>query len=244
MSDKQKNVAMLKGLRLNMFNDGLYFPEVELTTKGKHAGKQRFNWSSKFIFPLKDTKEGKAILAQARAAMKAAKEAKWGDKADEIKIKSTSTPVGDGDHEDVTFSAYEGAHFLSASKTVYGPKGGNEDDVPNRPFRIIGPRKVKDKNGDLRFPDMKPGEDGAPYSGCYVNVKVEFWGQDADGTRGIPNRINATILAVQFAKHGEPFGGGTRTNVDDEFDEEDFDDNDDDLGGDSSGDDDYDDDIL
>lgn len=241
MAEKQENVVMLKGLRLNMFNDGLYEPEVELTTKGKHEGKYRFNWFSKFILPPKDTTEGKALVTQIRQAMSAAKKVRWGDKADDIRIKSTSTPLGDGDHEDVTFSAYEGCYFLSASKTVYGRKGGDESDVPNRPFRIIGPKKVKDKNGDLRFPDMEVGQEGAPYSGCYVNLKVEFWGQDADGTRGIPNRINATILAVQFARHGDPFGGGTRTNVDEEFDEEDFDDDfgdEDDLGGSSSSDDD------
>lgn len=244
MAEKKNepNVVMLKGLRLNMFNDQLYYPEAELTTKGKHKGKWRFNWSSKFIFPKKDTSEGKALHEQARAAMKAAKEVKWKDKADEIKIKSTSTPLGDGDHEDVTFSAYEGAHFLSASKTVYGPKDGDEKDVPKRPFRIIGPKKVKNPDtGELKFPDMKPGEEGAPYSGCKVNVKVEFWGQDADGDRGIPNRINATILAVQFKEHGDAFGGGTRTNVDDEFEEEDIDDDDDDLGGTSTSDDDDDD---
>lgn len=67
-----------------------------------------------------------------------------------------------------------------------------------------------------------------------MNVKVEFWGQEADGERGIPNRLNATILAIQFAKHGDAFGGGgTRVNVEDEFDDE-FDEDDDDLdvGGD------------
>jgi hypothetical protein len=147
----------------------------------------------------------------------------------------SNTPVQDGDDEEVTtFGPMTGAHFLSASKTVYGPKDGSESDVPKRPFRVIGPRKVKDPTtGDLKFPDVKSGDETAPYSGCYVNVKVEFWAQEADSERGIPNRMNATILAVQFAKHGESFGGGTRVNVDDEFDEED---GDDDLGGSASND--------
>ena len=226
----EPHIVMLKGVRLNMFNDQLYFPEAELTTKGKKKGCFRFNWSSKFIFPKKDTPEGKALLAAAKAGMSAAKKNKWGDKADDMKIKSSNTPLQDGDHEDITFSAYEGAYFLSASKTVYGPNGGSETDVPKRPYRIIGPRKVKNDAGELKFPDVKPGEEGAPYSGCTVNLKAEFWGQDADGERGIPNRLNATILAVQFAKHGDAFGGSsTRVNVDDEFDEEDDGDGDDDL---------------
>lgn len=237
MADKKDtpNIVMLKGLRLNMFGEGLYFPESELATKGKHKGKYRFNWSSKFILPGKDTPEGEELRKKARAAMVEAKKMKWGDKADDIRIKQSNTPLQDGDDEEVNnFEPMKGSFFISASKTVYGKQGGDENDVPKRPFRVIGPRKVKDSNGDLRFPDVSVGEEGAPYSGSYVNVKLEFWGQDADSDRGIPNRINATILAVQFAKHGEPFGGGTRTNVDEEFDEEDDDDSGDDLGGGSS----------
>ena len=232
--EDQPHIVMFKGVRLNMFDEQLYFPQAELTTKGKYAGKWRFNWGAKFILPAKDTAEGKALVAAAKSAMAAAKKAKWGDKADEIKIKLANTPLQDGDDEEVTtFAPMKGAYFLSASKTVYGPKGGEEKDVPKRPFRIIGPRKVKDPDtGELKFPDVKPGDEYAPYSGCYVNVKVEFWGQDSDSDRGIPNRANGTILAVQFARHGESFGGGTRVNVDDDFDEED--DGDDDLGGGSS----------
>ena len=235
--EDQPHIVMFKGVRLNMFDEQLYFPQAELTTKGKNKGKWRFNWGAKFILPEKDSAEGKALYAQAKKAMAAAKTAKWKDKADEIKVKLSNTPIQDGDDEEVTtFGPMKGAYFISASKTVYGSKGGKEMDVPKRPFRIIGPRKVKNDAGELKFPDVKPGDESAPYSGCYVNVKVEFWGQDADGERGIPNRINGTILAVQFARHGESFGGGTRVNVDDEFDEED--EGYDDLGGGSASDDD------
>ena len=217
------NIVMLKGLRLNMYNDQLYSPEAELATKGKKKGCHRFNWSAKFILPPKDSPEGKAMEKQIKLGLQAAKKLKWGDKADEVRIKLANTPLQDGDDEEVTtFAAHKGAYFLSASKTVYGPKDGSEKDVPKRPFRVIGPRKVKKDNGEMGFPDVKPGDNGAPYSGCIVNLKVEFWGQEVDSERGIPNRLNATILAVQFAKDGDAFGGGAaRVNVDDEFDEED-----------------------
>lgn len=243
MTEKNEaHVIMLKGLRLNMFDDQLYHPQAELATKGKKKGCWRFNWGAKFILPAKDSAEGKALEKAIKAAMVAAKVNKWKDKADEIKIKLANTPLQDGDDEEVTtFAPMKGAYFLSASKTVYGPKDGDEKDVPKRPFRIIGPRKVKDANGDLKFPDVKLGDENAPYSGAYVNVKVELWGQEADGERGIPNRINATILAVQFARHGESFGGGTRVNVDDEFDDEDGDDLDGSTSGGSSSKDDDDD---
>lgn len=232
MAESEAHIVMLKGVRLNEFNNGLYFPETEIASKGKHKGKPRFKWGAKFIFPKKDTPEGAAMLKAVMAAMKAAKRVTWGDDADEIKIKSGDTPLGDGDHEDVTFSAYEGAHFISASKTVYGPKGGSEADIPKRPFRVIGPRKTKADDGSMRFPDVRSGDEGAPYSGCYVNLKVEFWGQKKDGEVGNSNRLNATILAVQFARDGDSFGGGgTRVNVDDEFEEE----GDDDFGEDDVG---------
>ena len=237
MTEKKEegHIVMFKGLRLNMYDNQLYDPQAEQTTKGKNRGKIRFNWGAKFIMSPKDSADGKAQLVAAKKAMAEAKAMKWKDKADDIKIKMSNTPVQDGDDEEVTtFGPMKGAHFLSASKTVYGPKDGSESDVPKRPFRVIGPRKVKDPTtGDLKFPDVKSGDETAPYSGCYVNVKVEFWAQEADSERGIPNRMNATILAVQFAKHGESFGGGTRVNVDDEFDEED---GDDDLGGSASDD--------
>jgi co-chaperonin GroES (HSP10) len=55
-------------------------------------------------------------------------------------------------------------------------------------------------------------DDGKPYSGCYVNAVLELWFQD--NTWG--KRVNANLLAVQFAKDGEPFGeGGASVSIDD-----------------------------
>ena len=62
-------------------------------------------------------------------------------------------------------------------------------------------------------------EDGRPYSGCYVNASIELWGQDNSWGK----RINATLLAVQFFKDGEPFGDGSTGSVND-FDAFDSDD--------------------
>lgn len=242
MAEKEKDPTqvMLKGVRLNMFEDQIYYPEAERADKGKKKGCMRFKWATKVILPPKDTPEGKKMLQAIKEACIAAKKKNWGDRADEIKIKLTGNNsfLSDGDDEEVTFDAYHGSYFLSASKTVYGPKDGPEDQVPKRPFKVIGPRKVKQDDGSLRFPVMEPGQEGAPYSGCYVNMKIEVWGQNANAELGNSNRLNATILAIQFAGHGESFGGSTHIDVDDEFDEEDidgdFDNEDDDLGGASS----------
>jgi len=51
---------------------------------------------------------------------------------------------------------------------------------------------------------MTPEEAEAEvYSGCYVNVKVELWGQANQYGR----RVNAKLIAVQFAADGPSFDG-------------------------------------
>jgi hypothetical protein len=56
--------------------------------------------------------------------------------------------------------------------------------------------------------------DGRPYSGCYLNVSIDVWAQD----NGYGKRINAKLLAVQFVKDGEAFGGGAVGSAD-QFDD-------------------------
>lgn len=55
------------------------------------------------------------------------------------------------------------------------------------------------------------------YGGCYVNVMIRPWWQD----NSFGTRINANLLAVQFAKDGEPFGQGriSEEDVDNAFDD-------------------------
>ena len=53
------------------------------------------------------------------------------------------------------------------------------------------------------------GDEGAPYSGCYVNAQVDVWAQF-----GTYTRTNCTLLAVQFVKDGDAFGGGRPADVD------------------------------
>lgn len=62
-------------------------------------------------------------------------------------------------------------------------------------------------------------EDDIVYSGCYVNVLVRFWVQN----NKYGKRINANLLAVQFVRDGERFGGAGRENVEDHFEDEGFD---------------------
>lgn len=56
-------------------------------------------------------------------------------------------------------------------------------------------------------------DDGKLYSGCYVNAKVEIWAQD----NNFGQRINATLLGVQFVKDGDAFGAGAPPANPDDF---------------------------
>lgn len=218
--EKQPGVIMLKGVRLS-FADTLYESEKgdNIPKQGKNAGKQPWRNSINLLLADKNSELGEQQKKACMKAMKDAKDATWpGD--DQPKIKGDKLALRDGDEEN--WDGYADRYFVSAGNTVYTAM---EADRPKRPYRVIGPKKVKDPDtGNLRFPDVREGEPNAPYSGCYVNAKIRFWGMDNEHGK----RINASIEAIQFAKHGEAFGGGVRTNVDDEFDEED----DDDFGGD------------
>lgn len=47
-----------------------------------------------------------------------------------------------------------------------------------------------------------------PYGGCYCNVQIEIYGMEGTGANAqMGKSVNATLLAVQFVKDGEAFGG-------------------------------------
>ena len=224
----QVGTIMLKGVRLS-FADSLFVAEAgPRREKGKHKGKIPYRNSINLLLPDKGTPEGDAMYKAIQAKMIEARDAEW--PKDPPKIKGEKLAMRDGDEED--WAGYAGRYYVSASRTTYGAKDAEDvtSSRPKRPFRIIGPRKRPDpEGGDAKFPDVSEGGTDAPYSGCYINCKVRFWAQD-DEEYG--KRINASIEAVQFARDGEAFGGGQRTNVDDEFDEGEGDEfGDDDLGG-------------
>lgn len=56
-------------------------------------------------------------------------------------------------------------------------------------------------------------KDGRIYSGCYVNAKVELWVQDNKWGQ----RVNASLLGVQFVNDGDAFGSGSPPANPDDF---------------------------
>lgn len=70
-------------------------------------------------------------------------------------------------------------------------------------------------------------DDGKVYSGCYVNAKVELWVQD----NNYGQRVNCTLLGVQFVKDGDAFGAGSPPATPDDFPDLDASGDEDDLLG-------------
>lgn len=113
---------------------------------------------------------------------------KWGAKAPEI-LKSLKAGgklcLRDGDIK-ANFDGFAGNLFVSSSNRAR-PTVLDRDKTP------------------------LTQQDGKPYSGCYVNVSLDLWSMDNKFGR----RVNATLLAVQFASDGEAFSGGAAFSDDD-----------------------------
>jgi hypothetical protein len=94
-----------------------------------------------------------------------------------------------GDGNDKAYDGYENAMFVSCS-------------TRQRPTII-------DRD---RTPLVE--EDERMYAGCYVNAAISIWIQNNQ----FGKRVNSNLLALQFVKDGESFGGGG-VKVNDIFDD-------------------------
>lgn len=124
------------------------------------------------------------------AAIKEVAASKWGQKAEGILKKLGADDklcLKDGskklDKEGNPVDGYEGNLFVTSSNDKAQPTSFDRDGSKLDP------------------------KSGKPYSGCQVNAKIEIWAQD----NSYGQRINATLLGVQFMADGEAFGGGGRT---------------------------------
>lgn len=82
--------------------------------------------------------------------------------------------------EDRGRAEYDGHHVLSANSK-------------DRPFVISN-----DGRGVI-----SEEADSPIYAGCYVNAKIRLWAQDNQ----FGKRINCELVAIQFARDGEPLDG-------------------------------------
>jgi hypothetical protein len=92
---------------------------------------------------------------------------------------------------------------IRVAKVVYVPNTKEIDYYLGQP-PVIGRQKQS----------VREGQPEAPYAGCRVNAIVSFWAQPAGGKWG--PRINANLVATQFAGDDQPFTRGG-IDVDDAF---------------------------
>lgn len=203
-TDKNQEIV-LKDVRLSFVN--LFSPQ-EFTDE--ITGNKRYTYNANLLLP-KKLADGSPnpqvkILSD---AMKAAIEATWtsGKDGKAKMIPPERRCVRDGEPIDPDtvdsdvpgsgtrvplYEGYAGHFFVSANRSVKGP------DAPN-PVQLLDSRKGP--NG--KFPRLRES-DGKLYSGCYVDAIIRIYGYDGKGKN--PDRVNASLEAVKFKRHGEAFG--------------------------------------
>lgn len=236
-TDKDQELV-IKDVRLSFLN--VFRPQK---FEDEKTGVVRYTYNANILIP-KKLADGSAnpqvkLLSE---AMKSALEKTWpGQKKvvpPERRCVRDGEPIDpDTVDEDVAgsgtrvplYDGYEGHVFISANRSVDGP------DAPN-PIQLLGPKKTdKDKQGKPCFPRLKQS-DGLLYSGAYADVIIRIYGYDGKGKN--PDRINASLEAIKFVRHGEAFGAKP-VDADSLFDEEDGDDGmDDGIGASADADDD------
>lgn len=143
-------------------------------------------FSAAFLVP-KGSEQEKAV----GAAVVAALESKWPGKSkiilEQIKGNSNKFCIQNGDAAD--YDGYAG-HIAVRAKNKARPTVIDRDKSP------------------------LTEQDGKPYSGCYVNAKLSFFGYDNSG-----KGVSATLMGVQFVRDGDAFSG-SRVASADEFGED------------------------
>lgn len=219
MSEKlQKSIDVkLDDVRLSFFN-GFTPQERRDDNTEELIG---YNYSTSILIP----KSNEELEKKIRRAMTDVAKALWG--SDIPKFKADQKCLRDGEPADEEtgersplWDGYEGSWYISVNTPIeLKDYKLIEEGKKQRPVSIIGPRKGA--NG--KFKELEEGDEFAPYSGCYANVIISIYAYAGDPKKKRPPRINASLKAVQFKRHGEAFGA-KRIDVNSAFDEEDDDD--------------------
>lgn len=143
---------------------------------------------------------------------------KFGDNPPTIPVENRCLRDGeivdpDTGEKKARWDGYENKLFVSASKKFKKPLG--EID----PKMLV---QVMDgfKGPDGKFPRLK-ASDGKIYSGCYGDVIIRIYAYDGRKDEN-PNRVNASLEAIKFRKHGDAFGAAP-VDADSRFEENEVD---------------------
>jgi len=179
---------------LKMMLPGVRCSFLVLGEPEQYQGKGPYRWSATALIPYEAALKKKVD----EALLQVAKE-RWEKKYQSIYENAMADPKGtcwvDGKRKE--YDGYQGHFALTAHR--YKDKG--------RPL-------VMDKDKSPIYQannEIYDGKGGVLYSGCIVNMQVEFWAQDNDNGKG----LRATLLGIQKAADADAFGGGVAPNADD-----------------------------
>lgn len=144
-------------------------------------------------FPIEPNSANHKLLV---ATMREVAEKKWDKKGPAILaqlIKAGDVFFKEDAAQDDEGNVYEGFEGMFTM---------NAGQAEDRGAPTIIDKRKDPKTGD--FPRLT-SKDGRPYSGCYVNVKVDVWAQDKPADEG-GKRINAALKTIQFVRDGDAFG--------------------------------------
>ena len=133
--------------------------------------------------------------AQIKAALKAAAEEKWKEKAGDVFMQLKAGDklcLHDGDAK-ADKDGYKGNLYVSASNKLKPLVVDNKAAPGQTSVRVI------------------EANEGRIYSGCYVNATIELWAQD----NKFGKRINASLMGIQFLRDGQRLSGGGVASVED-----------------------------
>jgi hypothetical protein len=140
--------------------------------------------------------KGSATYDELIAHVRNVAKAQWADKAAAI-LKTCEAnlqrwPLKDGD---------------TAADAEGNPRQGWEGQYALKGSNAVQPLVI----GRDRLP--LTAQSGKPYSGCYVNIKLDVWAQD----NRYGKAINVKLLGIQFWDDGERFGSADSIAKADDF---------------------------
>ena len=154
-------------------------------------GESNPSYEATFLIDPKDPQ-----VAELNAAIEAVAKEKWKDKADAV-MKTLRAQdrlcLHDGDLKS-NLAGYAGMLYL-------GARSGAKPKVYDN---IADPNTNKAR-------EITSAADGKPYSGSYVNARIDLWAMD----NSYGKRVCASLVSVQFWKDGEAFSGGPQGSADD-----------------------------
>ena len=160
----------------------------------QYQGKGPFRWSATALVPYESP-----LRKKVEDALKQVAREKWEKKWENIYESLIVDPKGccwiDGKRKE--YDGYQGHFALSAHR--YQDKG--------RPLVMDTDKSPIYKPNN----EVYEGKGGRIYSGCFVNMQVEFWAQQNDTGKG----LRASLLGIQRVRDGDAFGGGAAPSADD-----------------------------